>query len=342
MSTAWIPLHRVEEIGGISAEAFSNGLAKSYRPVVIRGLVTDWPLVAAAHAGGEAVGRYLRRFESGAPAKVLRADAATGGRFFYDDAMRGYNFAVEQTPLTGLVDELLALAGDPNAPALYAGSTSTADALPGFAEDNPMPLATPDATPRIWIGNRTHVPAHYDVSDNIAVVAMGRRRFTLFPPDQTPNLYVGPLDVTIAGQPVSMVDLRAPDLARYPRFAEAMEHALVAELEPGDAIFIPTLWWHSVAASGDVNVLVNYWYNHPPDGSPFAAMLHAMMAIRDLPPGERAAWRGWFEAYVFDDDAGTRADHLPPHARGVTGPPSDTRRDAIRGFLLRTLTPPRR
>lgn len=341
MATLTPPLP-VEEVPGIRAEAFAVGPANRYRPLVIRQLAADWPLVVAGRAGADQAAHYLRGFDQGAPAKVLRGPHEIGGRFFYDDAMRGYNFRVAESPLSSLMDELVRLAGDPAAPSLYAGSTPTEENLPGFAEHNPMPLATPGAAPRIWIGNRTHIPAHYDVSDNIAVVALGRRRFTLFPPEQTPNLYVGPLDVTIAGQPVSMVDLRAPDLGRFPLFAEAARHALTTELEPGDGIFIPTLWWHSVEGLDPVNILVNYWYNHPPDGSPFAALLHAMLAVRDLPPGERAAWRTWFDAYVFDDAAAHRADHLPPHARGVSGPPSDARRDAIRGFLLRALAPPRR
>ena len=55
---------------------------------------------------------------------------------------------------------------------------------------------------------------------------------------------------TIAGQPISMVDLDDPDFERFPKFREALRHALVAELEPGDAIYIPALWWHGVQATG--------------------------------------------------------------------------------------------
>jgi hypothetical protein len=223
-------------------------------------------------------------------------------------------------------------------PAVYAGAAAAPDYLPGWAEANPLGLGLQDATARVWIGNATHISTHYDVSNNIACVVAGARRFTLFPPDQIDNLYIGPLDVTVAGQPASLVDLNAPDLARYPRFAEALRHAVTAELEPGDAIFIPSLWWHNVQASGPLNVLVNYWSEPTGDVSPFPAMIHALLAIRDLPAAERAAWRGWFDHYVFGEDAATRAaDHVPPHAAGILGPASSERTDKIAQFLIRAL-----
>lgn len=338
---AWEPGVRVDEIGRVGPEEFAARYAGEYRPVVMRGLAGEWPLVAAAREGAATAVRHVASFYRGAPVKLMRARAEEGGRYFYAPDLRGYNFRVEQASLASLLDELMAQAGDAQADSLYAGSSPTDQHLPGFAGANPLPLATPGASPRIWVGNASHVSPHYDVSDNIAVVGLGHRRFVLFPPDQTPNLYVGPLDVTIAGQPVSMVDLRRPDLNRFPRYRRAMDAALVADLEPGDAIFVPTLWWHGVIARDPVNILVNYWYNQPPDGSPFAALLHAMLAIRDLRPGQKAALRTWFEAYVFADDAGARGDHLPPYARGVIGPRSRERTAAIRRFLLQAVAPPR-
>ncbi len=334
---SWIPEARVREVPLADVAGFAATHAIAHLPVVVRGLVADWPLVAAARQGADAAAALLARYDRGAPTHVMRAPPEVGGRFFYDDAMRGFNFRVERAPLSTLMAELIARADDAAPPGLYAGSAPTAQHLPGFAEAHPMPLAHPDVPPRIWIGNATRVAPHYDVSDNVAVVAMGRRRFTLFPPAATPDLYVGPLDVTIAGQPVSMVDLAAPDLDRFPRFAAAMEQASSVVLAPGDAIFIPTLWWHAVEALDPVNILVNYWYNQPPAGSPFAAMLHAMLAIRDLPLPERQAWAVWFDHYVFGADAAHGADHLPPHARGVAGPPSPGRTQALRAFILRAL-----
>ncbi|VVT22038.1 conserved hypothetical protein [Sphingomonas sp. EC-HK361] len=333
-----IPANPIREIRYEGADAFAQAVADDPGPLVLRGLAADWPLVAAGRAGPEAAAAYLARFDRGSTARAMRAAPAERGRYFYTPDMRGFNFETAQVPMTVLIRQLILWLDRDDAPSLYAGSASTPEHLPGLAEANPMPLATPGATPRIWIGNASHISTHYDASENIAVVAAGRRRFTLFPPDQTPNLYVGPLDMTIAGQPVSMVDLRAPDLDRYPRFAKAMSAALSAELEPGDAIYIPTLWWHNVVAEGPFNILLNYWYGQPPSGSPFAALVHAMQAVRDLPHTEREAWRVWFDHYVFSKDAATRADHLPDHARGVMDAPSPTRTQRIVDYLVEALT----
>ena len=199
-----------------------------------------------------------------------------------------------------------------------------------------MPLLD-GVPPRLWIGNAVTISTHYDVADNIACVVAGRRRFTLFPPEQVGNLYVGPLEHTISGQPVSMVDLDAPDHDRFPRFAEAQAAALVADLEPGDAIYVPTLWWHHVRSAERFNLLVNYWWSGERDGSAFECLMHGLLAIRDLPEAERESWRAFFDHFVFRPPADA-VEHLPVEARGVLGPRSPARASLIREFLVRALT----
>lgn len=327
----------LDERGPVDAETFAREIVPGYRPVVLRGQAARWPAVAAGKAGTPAIADYIAAFASEAPASVMVGPPEIAGRFFYRDDMAGFNFARDHAPVKLLLAKLIELEREPHPPAVYAGAAAAAEHLPGWTEANPLDLPPPDAVPRVWIGNATHVSTHYDVSSNLACVVAGRRRFTLFPPDQIANLYVGPLDVTMAGQPASMVDLAAPDLARYPRFAEALRHARTAELGPGDAIYIPSLWWHDVQASGPLNVLVNYWWGHP-QVSPFPAMIHALLAMRELPAPERAAWRRWLDHYIFDEDAPRAADHLPPHARTVLDAPSPQRTDHIRQFLLRSLS----
>lgn len=328
---------RVPVITGITPAQFAAEVLPAYRPVVLRGLVDHWPAVAAGRLGVAAMAAYLRRFDGGRPANVMIAAPDVEGRFFYAPDLDGFNFTRAQVMVPILLDRLVALAADPAPPALYAGAATAPDTFPGWVTENPLPLATPDATPRLWIGNASRVSTHYDVSSNIAAVVAGRRRFVLFPPEQVANLYVGPLDQTIAGQPTSMVDLEAPDLTAYPRFAAAMATMQVAELEPGDAIFVPSLWWHDVKASGPLNLLVNYWWGQQAAASPFAALIHSLLAVRDLPAGERAAVKAWFDHYVFGAEAGRAADHLPVPARGVLGAPSPDRAERIRSYLMRAL-----
>lgn len=281
---------------------------------------------------------YILRFDIGSPVEVMIGPPEAGGRFWYSDDMRRLNFQRKQVPLGPLLAELIRLQDEPKPPALYAGAAAAGHYLPGWDAANPLPLPTPDAQPRIWIGNATRVATHYDISSNIACVIAGRRRFTLFPPEQIGNLYVGPLEWTLAGQPTSMVDLDAPDLDKFPRFAEALKHALIAELGPGDALFIPSLWWHNVAALDPFNVLLNYWWGQVDETPAFAALVHALLSIRDVARPERDAWRVWFDHYVFGEGADEAGQHIPPHAQGVLGPSHDERTRKMKDYLIRALS----
>lgn len=328
---------RVAERSNVTPEIFANEIAKGDRPVVMRGLVAHWPAVAAARQSVEAMADYLLGAASDAPANVMVGAPQIGGRFFYRDDFDGFNFERAKVTLPVLLHQLVQQQSDTVVPALYAGATLIDENFPGWPAANPLPLLPPDAVPRLWLGNGSRVSTHYDISSNVAAVVAGQRRFAIFPPEQGPNLYVGPLDHTMAGQPASMVDLEAPDLARYPRFARALAAMTVAELEPGDAIYVPSMWWHDVKATGPLNVLVNYWWGRAGEMSPFPALIHAILTIRDLPSGERDAVRSWFDMYVFGPGAREAADHLPSPIRGVLGAPSPERTARIRAYLQRTL-----
>jgi hypothetical protein len=190
----------------------------------------------------------------------------------------------------------------------------------------------------IWLGNRTVAAAHHDMSNNLACCMVGRRRFTLFPPEQVENLYPGPLEQTPAGQVVTMVDFREPDFARYPRFREAMAAAQVAEMEPGDALFYPALWWHQVEALDPFNAMINYWWNPVPAwiDTPHTTLLHALLSLRDRPESEKRAWQALFNYYVFGP-ADRAAAHLPEHARGPLAPMDEANARRLRAQLLNRL-----
>jgi hypothetical protein len=325
---------------GVDLKTFQEEILPSNEPVVLQGLVNDWPAVLAGKQSSRALGDYLRGFDQGRQLPVLEGPPSIRGRFFYRDDMRGLNFERKPATISATIERLLGYLDDPLAPSLYVESTPTLEYLPAFAPAHPMPLLPPTVLPRIWLGNALTVSAHFDLASNIACVVGGRRRFTLFPPDQIGNLYVGPIEFNVSGLPISMVSLDSPDFARFPKFAEALRHARGAELSAGDAIFVPYGWWHHVQSLTPFNVLVNYWWNEAHQvGSPFDSMLHAVLAVRDLPPAQRAVWRGIFDHYVFSAPEET-LKHLPPEQRGLLGPPSPQRANAIRTILGRLFNRP--
>jgi hypothetical protein len=134
------------------------------------------------------------------------------------------------------------------------------------------------------------------------------------------------------------VDLADPNLGQYPRFEEALAAGQTALLEPGDAIFVPSMWWHHVEGLSAFNTLVNYWWTPVPQHipTPMNALYHAMWTIRDRPEREKQAWREVFEHYVFGPSERAGA-HLPEGARGVLGPIDETRARQIRAMLLNKL-----
>ncbi|TDK30643.1 cupin-like domain-containing protein [Luteimonas terrae] len=329
------PARIPEAPAGASLEA----LRESTTPVVIRGLAAGWPAVAASRRGPLDAIVYLRELASdAAPATATIAPPEAGGRIFYDVSMRGFNFRHEQVPAGVALATLARELDNANAPMIYLGATTLDTWFPGFARDNRIDFGDRTPLASIWIGNRTRVPAHHDLPDNLACVVAGRRRFTLFPPEQIGNLYIGPLDVTPAGQPVSLVDPQAPDLERFPRFSEAWAHAQVAELGPGDAVLIPSLWWHAIDALDGFNVLVNYWWRRTPDwmDAPLNALMAGLLAIRQLPAHERAHWKHMFDHYVFDADHTTSA-HIPETARGVLAPFDEAGAANLRRLLRQRL-----
>lgn len=322
-----------EEI--VAPADLAQRLAGATAPFVVRGLAADWPLVVAGRSGAGVARDWLAAH---ARNRAFTASIGAEDRLFYDAAM-AMNFRMEMGPLPQWLAAMAAAEVDAAAPTVYLSSIDMGDYFTGLAETHALPLGERQPIASIWIGNRTCIAAHNDIPDNMAVCAVGRRRFTLFPPDQFANLYPGPLENTPAGRPVSMVDVRAPDFARYPRAAEAMAQAQVAELEPGDAIFVPSLWWHHVEGLAAFNVLINFWWREVPRwlGNPEDALLHAILAVRDLPPQQRAQWQALFDHHVFAATDAVTA-HLPEGARGILAPLTAATAGQIKARLLRGLS----
>jgi hypothetical protein len=334
----------LRELSTTQEEAIREVLASGH-PAVLRGLVAAWPAVAAGRRGGGAMVEYLHRFDNGAAVDAILTPPEVEGQVFYNEDMSGFNFVRNRLAVTQVAEQVLRYAAFARPPAVAVQSALIRDCLPGFTAENPLAVVDAAVQPRVWFGNAITTPTHLDEWNNIGCVVCGRRRFTLFPPEQIANLYIGPLDFAPTGAPMSLVRLNDPDLVRFPRFRDALGTALSAELAPGDAIFIPHLWWHHVESLEPFNLLVNYWW-HAAGGpiggaaSGFNSLLHAMLDLRSLPAPARAAWRALFEYYVFGEPDGVTA-HIPERRRGILDQLSGTAAERLRAQLVQRLQPPK-
>ena len=313
-------------------------LFDSAEPVLLKGLVEGWPAVRECSQSVHSAARYLARFWTDQPVTAYAGRPEIEGRFFYNQDCTGFNFQRGAASLAQILQKLAAPEREAHLSSIYVGSTPVDSWLPGFRASNDVQVPSDEAVVSFWLGSQARIAAHYDFPSNLACVVAGERRFTLLPPEQLGNLYVGPLDKTPSGQPISLVDFAQPDLDRHPRFAAAMRHAKTASLQPGDALLIPGMWWHHVESLAPFNLLINYWWLSSPAylGSPTDVLVHGILAMRGLPPRQREVWRGLFNHYVFDADE-TVYEHIPEPGRGCLAPLDEAAAKQLRAKLLHRL-----
>jgi hypothetical protein len=330
----------IPEYRNLAAKQFFDEVVPEQQPIVLRGFADDWPLVAAAKKSPNEFSANLCQHYNGNKVTICAAPPSADKRFFYNHDLTGFSFVSAQERLDLFLRRLTDFDNKQPSPALSMQSALIEDILPRLLENNSSDFF-PNVKPRLWVGNEGVVDTHYDGTDNIACAVAGRRRFILFPPDQTSNLYPGPLEFTPAGVPVSLVNLRKPDFDRYPRFRSALENAYCVELEPGDALFIPMLWWHHVESLNKVNALINFWWN----GS-FAedatspnfldSMKIAILAMRDMTPKQRAAWRCLFDHYLFKQGVDP-ASYIPKHQHHMLGEMSPQYIASVKDYFIKKL-----
>ena len=333
-------MNTVRQIDDCRPDTVTERVRAETEPLVLKGLVSEWPVVHAGRHSPQAAADYIRQFYSGDRVTAFFAPPEVRGRVGYNEDLTGFNFERIAATLDEVLEPIFAHLNDREPPAYYVGSTVLNRWFPGFRDENDLKLDDLEPLVSLWLGNQIRVSAHFDAADNVACCVAGRRRFTLFPPDQLDNLYIGPwdLDMTPAGQAISLVDFANPDFQRYPNFQKALESAYVVTLEPGDALFLPSMWWHHVEGLDGLNVLVNYWWRTVPSfmGAPLSVLKHALLSLRDLPPEQRAAWQHIFDYYVFNPEEDAVA-HIPENSRGILAPMNDTTARKLRADLLNQL-----
>jgi hypothetical protein len=315
---------KVKILYDIRPDNIPDDILSSDEPLILKGFGSNWPLVIAAKRSNDEAASYLKELEQGKMVSACYLSPKEHGRIFYNEDMSGFNFETKPQLISDVITQILQARTEDCPPTIYIGSTSINQVLPELVKQTTMHKNFPVSIYNLWMGNKSKVAAHFDFLQNLACCVVGKRRFTLFPPEEVSNLYVGPLDKAPGGQAISMFDFDNPDFSQFPRVKKALESALVAELETGDAILLPSLWWHHVEGLDDFNMLLNHWWRNSPSylGNPSDALHHTILSVRDLPKTQKAAWKALFDHYVFDHEADD-FEHIPSNLKSFLESPMD-------------------
>jgi hypothetical protein len=337
---------RIDSIDLSEAHSVPREVLAGYKPVLLKSLVSHWPLTKKSHASIDQTIDYLLSFYNGRKTLACKGDAKDKGRFFYNDDVSQLNYTSTRLGIDDVLNAIRDGIDNEQSDYYYIPSNPAESHFPGFMQENSIGIPVSDdetnkqsqIIPNLWIGGKTTASCHYDVHKNVACCTTGKRRFTLFPPEQIQNLYPGPFEVTPGGPVISMVNFAEPDFEKHPRFRDALSTALTVELSPGDALFIPPLWWHHVEGLAPFNVLVNYWWDEAPRylGSPMNALHDAMLSIRDRSPLEKQAWKEVFDYYIFSEPEHSN-EHLPEQAKGMLARLDEDTARRLRSLVINRL-----
>ena len=219
--------HVVPRLKATESKRFFNDFLGANRPVILEGLLEEWPAkkrwtqeLLTERLGDERI-QYTRYFVKNNRHEPEKLDS-TFAEFLslvYDEDYRepiywtAYNQGEEGSPLVqGLLEDIVFPAH--------------------FCEPNE------DLKTFFWIGPEgTRSGLHFDPHNVLFSQVKGRKRFLLYPPQDIPKAY-------LENDYFSQVDAEAPDLERFPQFAEA--EALSVEVGPGETLFLPVGWLHQV------------------------------------------------------------------------------------------------
>ncbi len=247
----------IERVDAPSARELRREFVRRSRPVVIRGAIDDWP----------ALERWSpARLAEDHGERVVTASPVRAGKASFD-------------PKAGLTYAKLTLreyVASLDRPATHYVVFKVSEGLPELERDVRAPVYTRDAPwqhSRFWFAPPgVSSPLHRDLPDNLYAQVHGHKRWLLARRGATRRVYSFP---PWSGVPnFARADLHAPDYARFPRL-RGLE-VLGTVLEPGELLYIPSLWWHQ-AASIDTSVSINLWWA---DGPLYLAVRAAELAMK--------------------------------------------------------------
>ena len=96
----------VKQLENCSADAIADEVLTSTEPLLLKGLVADWPVVQAGKKSAKAAAQYIQGFDRDTPLTAYEGPPDINGRIFYNEEFTGFNFSRTRQTLKQVLDKL--------------------------------------------------------------------------------------------------------------------------------------------------------------------------------------------------------------------------------------------
>lgn len=222
---------QIENLQNIDGVTFLREFYSRNRPVILTDAISDWPALSRWSP------EYLKTKVGARPVEYQ------AGRDTSENYERDKDAHARTGPFSDFIDAITSDQGN-NLYLTAYNSRLNGEALKplwedvGFLSELMQPGGAHDRG-MMWIGPAgTYTPPHHDLTNNLLIQLVGRKRVALVAPSGSPQIYN---DQHVFSR---IHDLTSVDLQRFP--AARGLPVVEVDLMPGEMLFIPIGWWHQV------------------------------------------------------------------------------------------------
>lgn len=268
--------HLVSTAHQPSLEAFQIHLDKHTTPLLLTGIIEDWPAMQKWQDPSHLInstlgGRRCVPIEIGETYTHAdwRQEIMPFRKFFQSYLLPDQPNEIGYLGQHNLFHQLPALQREIRTPD-YCFSAPP-ETVPASRLDMPAVPLVDEPQKNIWLGPRgTRTPLHTDPYHNIFCQVIGYKYVRLYPPDTTESVYPRGIDENgINESNTSQVEIRLDRTAHgnitvdeqemFPRFM-SQDNYREAIVGPGECLYIPAGWWHYIESLA-TSCSVSFWWN---------------------------------------------------------------------------------
>lgn len=225
------------DIPRVTKKQFSDAYIGRNQPVIITDLTHSW---------SDGVCWSPEYLSSVIGDKLVSVSVSTTGKFSYDASGKGTNEGFSEQEMR-FADAVKCIESDAIDRHYYVMQYSIPVHFPELMKQIVIPEWIDDVkntSINLWFGRKSVTPLHYDAANNFFMQMYGTKRFTIFSPFDTENLYPNAVNSRMAH--LSLVNLDNPNFEEHPRLKQS--RPLQFEVRAGETLYLPAFWWHQVSS----------------------------------------------------------------------------------------------